>query len=132
MAITGGCHCGKVRYQAEGEALTRLLPGACLLSGKDASKPRLWDMGSRCDLLHIATHGELEPASPMYSFLALGGSATTPEPAEDGRLEAWEVANLTLPVELDAAACEARLADGVLTLELVRRHADGPSTLPVR
>ena len=40
--------------------------------------------------------------------------------------------SFTLPVELDAAACEARLADGVLTLELVRRHADGPSTLPVR
>ena len=25
MAITGGCHCGKVRYQAEGEALTHAL-----------------------------------------------------------------------------------------------------------
>lgn len=40
--------------------------------------------------------------------------------------------SFTLPAELDAAACEARLSDGVLTLELVRRHADGPSTLPVR
>ncbi|MBX3606058.1 MAG: Hsp20/alpha crystallin family protein [Piscinibacter sp.] len=37
-----------------------------------------------------------------------------------------------LPVEIDADASQARFADGVLTLTLVKKHPNGPRVVPVQ
>lgn len=40
--------------------------------------------------------------------------------------------SLTLPVEIDAAASQARFADGVLTLTLVKKRQEGAQTLAIQ
>ncbi len=85
-----------------------------VFTGPAATEGALRTAAREASVVHIATHGELGPSSPMYSFLTLGGTAGAVDPAEDGRLEAWEVANLALPVEVAVlSACEsARGATG--------------------
>jgi CHAT domain-containing protein len=55
-------------------------------------------------LIHIAAHGIVDDASPMYSWLALAPSRSG---EDDGRLEAREVINLSLQADLTVlSACE--------------------------
>jgi hypothetical protein len=42
--VTGGCHCGAIRYQAEGEALTHALCHCTVVGGTPV---RRWSAG-RC------------------------------------------------------------------------------------
>ncbi|MGE3340223.1 MAG: CHAT domain-containing protein, partial [Alphaproteobacteria bacterium] len=88
--------------------------GSVVLTGPAATETALRSAATSAGVLHIATHGELVRSSPMYSFVALGGDAGAVDPARDGRLEAWEVANLPLTADLAVlSACEsARGADG--------------------
>ena len=56
-------------------------------------------------ILHLATHGVLNNASPMYSHLVL--SQTDGSASEDGLLETWEIMNLDLKARLVVlSACE--------------------------
>ena len=64
--------------KAEGEAVAQLFAGSVLLTGKDAVKQRLWDEGGSCDILHIATHGYVDPEVPEFSGLLLHGEGETP------------------------------------------------------
>jgi CHAT domain-containing protein len=55
-------------------------------------------------VLHFATHGVVNDASPMYSYLLLAQEGPR---AEDGLLEAWELMRLDLAAELVVlSACE--------------------------
>ena len=55
-------------------------------------------------IAHFATHAIFDDANPMYSKLML---ARGPEAAEDGWLESWEVARLSLDADLVVlSACE--------------------------
>jgi CHAT domain-containing protein len=60
--------------RAEGDSVARVFAGAQLLSGAEATKPRLLQEGSRCDILHIATHGYADPEVPEFSGLLLAGT----------------------------------------------------------
>lgn len=56
-------------------------------------------------VLHLATHGILNDASPMYSQLVLSPSQANS--LEDGLLEAWEIMKLNLKADLVVlSACE--------------------------
>jgi CHAT domain-containing protein len=73
--------------------------------GADASEERLKQEAGRCRILHIATHGIINWASPLYSQLVLSTSGDNS--GEDGLLEAWELMNLDLNADLVVlSACE--------------------------
>ena len=63
------------------------------------------------DILHIATHGVMHPAAPMFSSLVLNAS---PDEEDDGVLEAREIATLPLNASLAVlSACDTGKADGL-------------------
>ncbi|MET0648679.1 MAG: CHAT domain-containing tetratricopeptide repeat protein [Pyrinomonadaceae bacterium] len=73
--------------------------------GAEAREARVKSEAGRYRIIHLATHGILDDASPMYSHLLLSQSAG--ETAEDGLLEAWELMNLNLRADLVVlSACD--------------------------
>ena len=72
-------------------------------TGADAREDRVKNEARRAAILHFATHGILNNASPMYSHLALADGGA----GEDGLLEAWELMQMNLQAELAVlSACE--------------------------
>jgi CHAT domain-containing protein/Flp pilus assembly protein TadD len=70
-----------------------------------ASESLLKREAGRYQVLHLATHGIVDQANPMYSHLILAQG--TPHGGEDGLLEAWEIARLNLRAQLVVlSACE--------------------------
>ena len=104
------------------------------LVGADATEARVRGSVAGASVLHFATHGVLDDASPMYSFLQLtpksGSDAST-----DGRLEAWEIESLQLDAQVAVlTACDTgrgRVADGegVIGLTWAFFAAGTPSTV---
>ena len=91
--------------EQEVRAVRRLygLSQSKVYTGAEAREDRVKSEASQARVLHFATHGMLNNASPMYSYLALaeGGAG------EDGLLEAWELMQLELRAELAVlSACE--------------------------
>jgi CHAT domain-containing protein len=62
----------------EGDAVAGGVPGAEVLGGKDATKPRVLQEGGDCRLLHIATRGYADPDRPEFSGLLLAGEGDRP------------------------------------------------------
>jgi CHAT domain-containing protein len=71
--------------------------------GREAREDRVKTEAGQAGILHFATHGTLNNASPMYSHLVLAQG----DPNEDGLLEAWELVQLDLKADLAVlSACE--------------------------
>jgi CHAT domain-containing protein/tetratricopeptide (TPR) repeat protein len=73
--------------------------------GKEARESRFKAEAGEPNVLHLATHGILNNASPLYSYLLLAGEGDGS--AEDGLLEAKELMRMNLRAELVVlSACE--------------------------
>lgn len=81
--------------------------------GDQATESRFAAEAPHYSVLHLATHGVLDEASPLYSHLVLTPSA---DGEDDGRLDAQEIMHLKLNADLVVlAACDTgrgRIAPG--------------------
>ena len=90
---------------AEVEEIRRMVDGATVLTGKDATEAAFKRNASGFRMLHIASHGEFNPEAPLLSCLRLA-----PGGGEDGRLETQEIFDLDLSADLVAlSACNTAL-----------------------
>jgi CHAT domain-containing protein/Tfp pilus assembly protein PilF len=73
--------------------------------GRDARESRFKSEAGKASVVHLATHGILNDASPLYSYLLLAGEGDGSR--EDGLLEARELLQMKLRAELVVlSACE--------------------------
>ena len=96
----------------EAEAVAAALTGTRLLRGSEATRARFLEEAPAADLVHVASHGHVDPASPLLSALQLA----------DGDLPLVQVLGLKLRAELVLlSSCESGVgpidgADAVLGL----------------
>jgi CHAT domain-containing protein len=117
----------------EVEALGRLYGASRskVYVGADAREDRVKNEAGQAAILHFATHGILNDASPMYSHLALAQGDTN----EDGLLEAWELMRLDLKADLVVlSACETArgrfgAGEGIIGLTWALFVAGAPSAV---
>ena len=101
--------------------------------GAEAREDRWKAEASSYRVVHLATHGVLDNASPLYSHLVLARSPGGGH--DDGLLEAWEIMNTQLRADLVVlSACETargRVAagEGVIGLMWAVFVAGSPATL---
>jgi CHAT domain-containing protein/tetratricopeptide (TPR) repeat protein len=99
--------------------------------GADAREDRLKAEAAQARVLHLATHGVLNNASPMYSHLVLAQG----DKNEDGLVEAWELMRLDLKADLAVlSACETArgrfgAGEGMIGLTWAMFIAGVPSTM---
>jgi CHAT domain-containing protein len=117
----------------EVKALARLYGAARskVYVGAEAREDRVTSEAGRASILHFTTHGTLNNASPMYSYLTLAEGG----PKDDGLLEAWELMQLDLKADLAVlSACETARGrigggEGVIGLSWAMFIAGVPSTV---
>jgi CHAT domain-containing protein/Tfp pilus assembly protein PilF len=108
IALMGGEHLAALPdAEEQTRALAALYPASDrrVYVGDEAREDVFKREAGRHRLLHLATHGLLDDANPLYSQLVLA----TPRPgeAEDGLLEAREILGLDLHADLAVlSACE--------------------------
>ncbi|HJQ67833.1 MAG TPA: CHAT domain-containing protein [Blastocatellia bacterium] len=119
--------------EQEVKALSRLygMSRSKVYIGSEAREDRVKSEAGRATVLHFATHGVLNNASPMYSHLALAEGGVN----EDGLLEAWELMQLDLKADLAVlSACETArgrigAGEGMIGLSWAMFIAGVPSTV---
>jgi CHAT domain-containing protein/Tfp pilus assembly protein PilF len=99
--------------------------------GAEAREDRVKAQAGKYAVLHFATHGIFNNASPMYSHLVLSPA----EGNEDGLLEAWEILKLDLQADMVVlSACETargqlRAGEGLIGLTWALFVAGSPTTV---
>ncbi len=92
---------------AEAQAIAGDFPDSKLLHGADATESAVAGTASGRDIVHFATHGEMNPWAPLLSCLYLAEDG-----ANDGRLEVHEVFRLKLSASLvTLSACQTALGE---------------------
>lgn len=82
--------------------IAALYPRASVLTGARASEAALKKEAGHHSIVHLATHGSIDDASPLYSSLLLADTE-----GEDGLLEMREILDLPLSADLVVlSACE--------------------------
>jgi CHAT domain-containing protein/tetratricopeptide (TPR) repeat protein len=101
--------------------------------GPEARESRFKAEAAAPNVLHLATHGILNNASPLYSYILLAGDGEGD--AEDGLLEAWELMQMKLNAQLAVlSACETArgrvgAGEGVVGLSWALFVAGVPATV---
>lgn len=73
-----------------------------IFTGASATETEFKKSAAEFEILHLATHGVLDDANPLYSYVLLANDA-----GEDGRLEAREIMQMNLKAYLVVlSACE--------------------------
>jgi CHAT domain-containing protein/Tfp pilus assembly protein PilF len=117
----------KILAQLYGAARSQVYVGA------EAREDRVKAEAGRFGVMHLATHGILNDASPMYSQVVLAQSAR--DASEDGLLEAWEITKLDLKADLVVlSACETGrgrvgAGEGIIGLTWALFVAGSPTTV---
>lgn len=97
--------------QREAERLAVQYPQATVLTGGEATETWLSRNIGDYSIVHIASHGEFDPANPLYSAIRLA-----PDAVNDGLLTSGEVFGLAQRADLVAlSACQSglgRLSNG--------------------
>jgi CHAT domain-containing protein len=102
-------------------------------TGSDAGEDRFKAEAGQYRVLHLATHGIFNDASPMYSNLLLSPGNVNSK--EDGLLEAWEISQMDLKADLAVlSACETgrgrvSAGEGVIGLTWAFFVAGVPTTV---
>jgi tetratricopeptide (TPR) repeat protein len=104
------------------------------LTGSAATEAAVRRAIASASIVHVASHGVFEDASPLYSHIVLapGDGRDT---SNDGRLEAWELMRLPLRASLVVfAACESgrgdvRGGEGVIGLSWAALAAGSPAAV---
>jgi CHAT domain-containing protein len=84
--------------RAEADAVGHALAGSRVIVGNGASEPALREALLRSRIVHIASHGVLNPDSPMFSNIetAAPSSSSARHPDNDGRLDTYEVLSMNV------------------------------------
>jgi CHAT domain-containing protein len=115
-----------------------MFEGARVRVGADATESAFYEDAPRARILHVAAHAWADDAHPAYSGIVLSptpGAAGSP-PADDGLVQAWEVARTRLRADLvTLSACDTgrgrwRRGEGIVGLARAFRLA-GARTLLV-
>lgn len=105
----------------EAKQIQKIYPRAKLIQQNSATKSALQEEISRCQIVHLATHGFADSAFAAFSGLALALSSDT---ADDGLLMGYEIMDLQFNCDLiTLSACETgrgRLVAGEGILGLPR------------
>jgi CHAT domain-containing protein len=92
----------------EARAVARALRARLVLGGR-ANEVAVRASLAAGGVVHLATHGELNPRNPMFSHLATARGRGD-QPADDGRLEVHEILGLSIPSPLVfLSGCETGL-----------------------
>jgi CHAT domain-containing protein len=107
--------------------------GSKVYVGADAREDRVKAEAANYRILQLATHGVLNNANPMYSYVLLSQSPNGSK--EDGLLEAWEIMDLDLKADLvvlsacDTARGRIGAGEGVIGLTWAFFVAGSPTTV---
>jgi len=99
----------------------------------EATETRVKAEGSGARIIHLAAHGSMNSAMPMYSYIVLSqvGNAD----GEDGLLEAWELMSIPLAADMVVlSACETargrvRPGEGIIGLSWAVAIAGCPTVV---
>ncbi len=117
--------------QPQATAVASQLDGEAYLAGA-ASETTFRQMAPASRILHLAMHGMPDEKQALYAHLLFGPSTDS---AEDGKLHAYELYNLSLNTQLvTLSACESgygklALGEGILSLARAFRYAGCQSIL---
>lgn len=106
-----------------------------VLTGEFAAEGAFKREAANYRVIHFATHGVLDDASPLYSYVLLSRGAEAKDSNEDGLLQAWELMRMNLNADFVVlSACEtargaARSGEGIIGLSWALFVAGSPATV---